>query len=306
MPPAILKELELHSLLVHNRFTFFIITLLLIIPFVLSSSHAEFVQDSITITLSTDGIARVTEKMDTRTTVSSIVVPLISDKISNLVVTDEKGNALSAYQNGNQVKIDTLGASRMTLTYNAEILKKTSGIWDLNYNSTIPSTIILPPASIIVSAKEIPNDIHDNVVSMPVGQVSLSYTVREATANEFTATWNKSNYMTQIITASKIEKFGFEQGSKSISFTVDDTAPIVVIIPNSLLGGPYGIQLNNNPIEFKETYKNSTHSWLRIEPSSSGSIMIIGTTAVPEFPFAIPVFVVSIASLIVFCKIQLR
>lgn len=301
MLQSILKDLEICSLSM-RCFTFLILALLVIIPFALSTSHAEFSQDSITITLSTDGMAKVVEKMDTRTTVSSIIAPLISDKISNLIVTDEKNNALTISQNGNQVKIDTLGASRVTLTYSADILKKTTGIWDLNYNSTIPSTVILPPTSVIVSAKEIPNDIQNNVVSMPTGQVSLSYAVRDSTANQFIATWNKSNYVTLIITASKIEKFGFDQSSKSLSFTVDSTAPVLVVIPNSLLGGPYGIQLNNNPMEFKQSYQNSTHSWLRIEPSSSGSIKIIGTTAVPEFPTALLALVITLTSVVFFSR----
>lgn len=302
MLQSILKDLEICSLSM-RCFPFFILALLVIIPFALSPSHAEFLQGSITITLSTDGMAKVVEKMDTRTTVSSIIVPLISDKISNLIVTDEKNNALTISQNGNQVKIDTLGASRVTLTYSADILKKTTGIWDLNYNSTIPSTVILPPASVIVSAKEIPNDIQNNVVSMPTGQVSLSYTVRDSTANQFIATWNKSNYVTLIITSSKIEKFGFDQSSKSLSFTVDSTAPVLVVIPNSLLGDPYGIQLNNNPMEFKQSYQNSTHSWLRIEPSSSGSIKIIGTTVVPEFPVVILPFIIALISIVALTRI---
>jgi hypothetical protein len=248
-------------------------------------------------------MAKVIEKINPRVTVSSINVPVISNKISNVLATDEKNTVLSTVQNVNTIRVDSLGASHVTLTYSAKILEKTSGIWNLAYNGHILSTIILPHISDIVSVNNIPLDIKDDTVMMPAGEISLSYTVRTVSTNDFVASWNNSNYPVKIITASKVDNFGFVQNSKTISLTVDNNAPILVIISKSLLGGPYGVQLNDHPIEFKEYYENSTHSWLKIDPTSSGSIKIIGTSAIPEFPVTYLVLIISIASLIVFFKI---
>ena len=281
------------------------LVILFLIPLALPFSHAEFVENSLTIIVSTNGITNVIEKINTRTTVSSIKIPSISNKISNILATDEKNTILSATQNGNLIKIDTLGASRVTLKYNANILEKTLGIWNLVYSGHIPSAIILPPTSDIVSVNNIPIDIKDGTVMMPAGDVSLSYIVRTVSTNSFIASWNNSNYPVKIITASKVDNFGFVQNSKTISLTVDNNAPMLVIISKSLLGGPYGVQLNDHQIEFKEYYQNSTHSWLRIDPPSSGSIKIIGTsTIIPEFPIALLVMLIALTLTVTFYRIK--
>ena len=277
---------------------------LLLIPFALPLSYAEFSENSLTIVVSSSGMAKVIEKITPRVTVSSINIPVISNKTSNVIATDEKNTVLSTVQNGNTIRIDSLGASHVTLAYSANILEKTSGIWNLVYNGHIVSTVILPHISDIISVNNIPIDIKDDTVTMPAGEVSLSYTVRTVSTNNFVASWNNSNYPVKIITASKVDNFGFLQNSKTISLTVDNNAPMLIIISKSLLGGPYGVQLNDHPIEFKEYYQNSTHSWLKIDPTSSGSIKIIGTSAIPEFPVVLIVMLVAVTLTVTFYRIK--
>ncbi len=267
-----------------------IFMILLLIPLILPLVYAEFIENSLIITLSASGMASVTEKINPRITVSSINIPSISNKISNVLATDEKEIVLSSAQNGNMIRIDTLGASHVTLTYHADILNKTSGIWNLAYNSDIQSTITLPSISDIISVNNVPIDIKNGTVIMPPGQVSLSYVVRNVTANNFVASWDNLNYPVKIITASNIGNFSFQQNSKSIMFSVDNNAPVLVIVPKSLLGGPYDVELNGNVVESKQYYQNSTHSWLRIDPPQSGSVKIVGSTAIPEF-LSIPLLI---------------
>lgn len=272
--------------------------ILLAIPLV-QSSYGESLENDLTITVSVDGTARVLENLSPRVTISSINIPSISNKISNILATDEKNIILSVIQNDNDIRIDTLGASHVTLTYNANILNNTSGIWHLDYDSHIQSTVILPPESNIVSVNEIPIDIKNDTIIMPPGKVSISYTVRSVTANNFIASWNDLDYPIQIMTASKVHDFGFDQNSKSITLIVDNNAPMLVILPKSLIGGPYEVQQNENPIDFKQYYQNATHSWIRIDPSASGTIKIIGTTVVPEFfSISVLIFGISISGLI--------
>ncbi|HEV2192958.1 MAG TPA: hypothetical protein VGR54_04975 [Nitrosopumilaceae archaeon] len=282
----------------------YVVIALLLIPFALQLSYAEFSENSLTIVVSSNGMVKVIEKITPRVTVSSINIPVISNKISNVLVTDEKNTVLNTVQNGNTIRIDSLGASHVTLTYSAKILEKTSGIWNLAYNGHIVSTIILPHISDIISVNNIPLDIKDDTVMMPTGEISLSYTVRAVSTNNFVASWNNSNYPVNIITSSKVDNFGFVQNSKTISLTVDNAAPMLVIIPKLLLGGPYGVQLNDHPIEFKEYYQNSTHSWLKIDPTSSGSIKIIGTSAIPEFPIALLVMLIAVTLTVTFYRIK--
>jgi len=66
---------------------------------------------------------------------------------------------------------------------------------------------------------------------------------------------------------------------------------ITLIIPLELLWSPYDVYLNEEKILKHEFFSNETHSWLNFRPENSGSIEIIGTTVVPEFPILAPLFV---------------
>ncbi|MCH7648186.1 MAG: peptidylprolyl isomerase [Thaumarchaeota archaeon] len=117
---------------------------------------------------------------------------------------------------------------------------------------------------------------------MPPGQISLSYTIRTVTENNFVVSSDNLNYFVQVMTASKVGDF--KQDSKSIMLTIDDNAPVLVLLPKAVISGPYEVQLNGNPIEFKQYYQNGTHSWIRIEPFESGSIKITGIVTLPTEP----------------------
>ena len=260
----------------------FPLLIILLVGLFLPLSYAQSLENDLTITISTDGVARVTENLDPKITTSSIEIQLISDKISNMVATDEKNIFLNTAQNGDLLRIDSLGASQVTLTYNADIVSSTSGIWRVTYNSSIQSTVILPPLSNIVSVNNIPIDIIDDSVVMPPGQISLSYTIRTVTENNFVVSSDNLNYFVQVMTASKVGDF--KQDSKSIMLTIDDNAPVLVLLPKAVISGPYEVQLNGNPIEFKQYYQNGTHSWIRIEPFESGSIKITGIVTLPTEP----------------------
>lgn len=261
-----------------------VFTIFLALHPLIQSVYAEYKELNITITVS-ENTAKVVEEINPRTIVSTITIKAISSEISHVIATDEKNTVLITSQNGNSIRIDTLGASHVTLTYDANILTKNSGVWIINYNSSnIDSTVVLPPVSDIVSVNNIPNDISGETITMPAGQVSISYVIRTVSQHVFTTTWNGTNYAVSAITASKLEKFGFDHGSNSITMTLDEQAPTLVILPKSLIGDKYTVTLNDNPVQFKDYYQNTTHSWLRIDPSDSGTIKIMGkTAAIPEF-----------------------
>jgi hypothetical protein len=272
---------------------------LLLIAFPLFSSinlaYGEYKEMNIKIVVLPNK-ARVIEEINPRTIVSTINIQAISQKISHILATDEKSTVLVTSENQNAIRIDTLGASHVILTYDADIVNNNSGVSTVDYNSTnLESTVVLPPGSDIVSVNNIPNDIKDGTITMPVGHTTISYVVRTVNQNNFMATTNGTKYLVGVITASKIEKFGFDVSSKSLSMNIDNQAPVLVIIPKSLLVGPYDVQLNGKPMQSKEYYQNSTHAWIRIDPSESGDIKISSSSAtIPEF-FSISLFVLIVA-----------
>ncbi len=289
-----------------NRKFFFGIMLVFLIPIVLEpliqSVYAEYKELNLKVNVSQNK-ARVVEEINPRIIVSTINIQAISSDISHILATDEQNNVLTTSKNGNIIRIDTLGASHVILTYDANILTKTSGIWNIDYNSTnINSTVVLPPASDIISVNNVPIDIKDGTITMPAGQVQVSYVIRSVSDNNFVVSWNGTTYPVQIITASKVEKFSFDHSSKSITLTLDNQAPLLTILPKSLISSPYMVSLDGNPTQFKKYYENTTDSWIRVDPTSGGIIKITGTTvSVPEF-FSIQllILVISMAMVLIF------
>jgi hypothetical protein len=77
-----------------------------------------------------------------------------------------------------------------------------------------------------------------------------------------------------------------------MSFNVNgDKQLITLIIPLELLWNPYEVYLDDQKILKHEFFSNSTHVWLNIRPENSGTIRIIGTSVVPEFPLFVPFFI---------------
>lgn len=257
----------------------------------LQSSFAEFAKDSLTIEISKSGQAQVTEEITPRTTVSRISVTAIAQNISNILAVDENNVILGASHSDGIITIDTLGSSRVTLTYIAQIVTKlSSDMWELSYaSSDIESAIILPSGSDIIYVNNIPVDINENIVTMPSAEeITMRYKIKNVAASNFVASWEGTDYVVQIVTISRVYNFNFEQSSKAVVLTLDAGAPVLVIVPKSLLGGPYTVQgSDGSPISFRHYYQNLTHSWVRIEPSNSETVRIIGTTVVPEFDFLV-------------------
>ena len=101
--------------------------------------------------------------------------------------------------------------------------------------------------------------------------------------------WKEDKFNVEIITDSKINEFNFDQESKSISFQINEKNKFVTInMEEKLLGGPYVILLNDEQIKYSKYFIKENHISLSMKPESSGEIIIIGTTVIPEFSMFIP------------------
>ena len=101
--------------------------------------------------------------------------------------------------------------------------------------------------------------------------------------------WEEDKFDVKIITNSKIDKFDFDQESKSISFQINEKNKFVIIsMEEELLGGPYVILLNDEKIKYSKYSMKENHISLSVKPESSGEIIIIGTTVIPELSMFLP------------------
>ena len=247
---------------------------LLLIP--INEAFAENPQ----ITISNSGNAKIVEHFSPKSTVSNIVVDTISNNISNIIAVDKKGIFLDTSVQDSSIKIATLGATSVKLSYHAEIVSNDLGLWKISYTSNKNSYLILPTLANIVSVNNIPLDIVDDVITMPPGQISVSYTLREVSSKDFPVFAGGIQYTVQILTGSTIENF--IHSDKKISFSIDDNTPILLIIPNSIISEPLEVSLNSDLINYQNYFQNNDEFWLRLEPKESGQIQILEKTSTSQ------------------------
>jgi hypothetical protein len=249
-----------------------IIVILLVIVGV-ATGLAQLGEEQITITVTSDGKAKISQTLFPKTFVSTIDVQIISEKISNLLAIDEKNILLGTTQNQDLLKIATLGASAVDLKYNAGILTYESGVFKLKYNSDLESRVNLPTLSKLVSLNTIPVAIADKQYVLPPGDISLSYSIRPVTSKEFFIPVGNSEQKVETITATKIEEFS--ANADEISFIIKDKAIVLTIIPKLVMTNPNDALLNGEEVDFSQFHQNATHSWIRIDPHEKGLVRIL-------------------------------
>jgi len=276
-----------------------VFSLILVIPM----SHAQLTiggnaeQKLIEMKLDIDGTVSVKHVVSSSN--MPVTVQLFSGTISNLVIINEKGEDM--FENGANAGIayDPQGNQSIVI-----FPSKQNSIIEYNLESIIPEDNLLTiqtsyaeTYSVIFSDEIEMIFLNNNIIFLENKKgVSLNYG-GSATIQYYSNTpkiikevqWEENEFDVEIITDSKIDKFNFEQTSKSISFQVNEEDKLVTIIMSEeLLGGPYLIFLDDEKIKFNKTMKNENDIVLNIKPEVSGEIVIIGTTVIPEFSMFIP------------------
>ena len=90
--------------------------------------------------------------------------------------------------------------------------------------------------------------------------------------------WEENKFDIKIITDSKIDKFNFDQESKSISFQINEKNKFVTVtIEEKLLDGPYFILLNDEKIQYNTSLTKENYVSLSMKPQVVGEIVISGS-----------------------------
>jgi predicted DNA binding CopG/RHH family protein len=270
--------------------------LILVIP----TSHAQLTiganaeQKSIEIKLDTDGTVSVKHIVSSSN--MPVTVNLFLGTISNLIVTNENSEdvlenvGISYDPKGNQSIVIFPSKQNSIIEYNLDNIIPKDNL--LTIQTSYPETY-----SIIFSDEIELIFINDNIVFLENKKGILLNYGGSATIQYYSnipkiikeVQWEENKFNVEIITDSKIDKFNFEQTSKSISFQVnEENKHITIIMSEEMLGGPYLIFLDDEKIKFNKTMKGENHIVLNMKPEVSGEIVIIGTTVIPEFPIFAP------------------
>lgn len=271
--------------------SFLILSLILVFPQVHAQSESFVLVDqrSVQITIDIEGNVEVVHQI--RDSTESRELIFVNGIVSNLEFIDKLGRT----ESGEVVK----GAEKLVILPNqgelfvrydlsdALILKE--NIWTLNYTYFETTTFVMPEEVELLFVNERPVLLEEKKGFNCHGcKIILEYSIGEPVNHAF-VNWENKEFVVEVKTFAEVEKFGFDQPTKKISFKINDSNQFVTtIIPLELLWGPYAVFLDDEKIYFHEYINNGTHAWVNIKPNTVGEVSIIGTTVVPEFPIIAP------------------
>jgi len=232
-----------------------------------------------------------------------IQIKTIEGTLSNLKVIDNDGNDVDYASTGlENITGITIFSSQEDVIIEYDLddaLFFKDGIWYWDFLYLETTTFIFPEGVDLVFINDRPVMLQDAKGVTCHGCQALIEYVLDEPLNLEKIQWEDYSFNLGIRSLSKISSLNFEQSSKSISFNVnEDNQLVTLIIPLELLWSPYEVFLDDQKILKHEFFSNETHAWLNIRPESSGTIQIIGTTVIPEFPLFAPLFL-GIAAVIV-------
>lgn len=269
------------------------------------------IQKLIKITIDEQGEVHVLHEIKKSSRV--VQVDTIDGTISNLKVIDVEGNDIEYGTTGiESITGITIFPSEEDVIIEYDLdgaLFYKDGMWIWDFFNEETTTIIFPKGVDLLFVNNSPVLLQDakGITCYGRSQNSICDAYIEYVINESIkltkVQWEDRNFVVGIRTLAEISSFNFDQPTKSLSFDVNgDKQLITLIIPLELLWNPYEVYLDDQKILKREFFSNSTHVWLNIRPENSGTIQIIGTSVVPEFPLFIPFFI-SISTVIL---LQLR
>lgn len=258
------------------------------------------IQKLIKITIDEQGEVHVLHEIKKSQKV--VQVDTIDGAVSNLKVVDVEGN---------DVEYGTIGIESVTgitifpseedviIEYDLDdALFYKDGMWVWDFFNEETTTIIFPKGVDLLFVNNSPVLLQDakGITCYGRSQNAICDAYIEYVINESTKLtkvhWEDRNFVVGIRTLAEVSSFNFDQPTKSMSFNVNrDKQLITLIIPLELLWNPYEVYLDDQKILKHEFFSNSTHVWLNIRPENSGTIQIIGTSVVPEFPLFVPFFI---------------
>ena len=275
------------------------------------------IQMDVSITIEEDGKVHVVHKIASNTQAQQL--NLIEGSVSDLKVTDEDGNDIEFAKVGvEDISSVTIFPTkeRVIVEYDlADVLELKDGIWTWNFFYPGSTIFLFPKSADLVFANDRPVNLGYNDakgIRCHGCQMILEYIINEPVIMQ-EVKWQDKAFNVEIRTLANITSFNFDQQNKTISFNVENDHQFVTLfIPLELLWNPYQVYLDQEPYGvfadkekvLKHEYAiDETHIQLNIRPETAGTIRIIGTSVVPEFPLFVPLVLgMSMIMVLVFRK----
>jgi len=217
-------------------------------------------------------------------------VDVIEGTLSNVSVTDENGNEI---QYGT-VRKEPLGITIFPIVKDifiiydlVDVLVLENGRWTWDFKYPVETDFYFADNVDLIYVNSNPVFL-DGGIKCHGCQMILEYVIDEPVTLK-NIKWEDQEFPITVRTLAELDSFTLDQSTKRIFFGITgDNDPVTLIIPLVLLGNPYEVYFSGEKILKHEFLTNETHVWLNFRPETSGTIDIIGSTVIPEFPFFIP------------------
>ena len=281
------------------------------------SLGAPAIQMDVSITIEEDGKVHVVHRIASNTKAQQL--DLINGTVSNLRVIDEQDADVQFAKIGvEDISSVTIFPTKeiVSVKYDlADVLELKDGVWTWNFFYPESTMFLFPKSVDLIFVNDRPVNLGYNDakgIRCHGCQMILEYIINEPVITQ-EVKWQDRVFNVEIITLAEITSFNFDQPKKTISFDVkNDHQFVTLLIPLELLWNPYQVYLDQEPYGvfadeekvFKHEYVvNETHVQLNMRPETAGTIRIIGTSVVPEFPLFVPLVLgMSMVMVLVFRK----
>lgn len=258
-------------------------------------SDAE--QRSINVNINVDGDVHVTHVVSASNTPNQL--KLIDGTVENLIMSDEAGNTqpVTRIAGSNNVLI-LPSISNSIIEYDLKdvlILKDDIFTWNFRYLET--TNFFLPEGVGLFFVNDSAVYLGEKEGFACHGcQMILEYSLNQPSEMK-RVSWEDQEFTVEIRTFKETENFMFDQSAKQIGFNIVGTDGqdgdssdkfLTAVIPLELLWGPYVVFLDDQRIPHTEYTNNGTHAWVNMRPDTTGEVVIVGTTVIPEFPIIAP------------------
>lgn len=256
-----------------------------------SAQEVNFGQPAVqivSITINENGDAHVIHTVQPSDNARQLNV--IRDNFTNLQITDEDGESIEyAETSGTTTGFLFFPSREKTyVEYDlADAVSQKNGMWRWDYLYLASTEFYFPEKTVLVFANGSPIRMVDQEGVRCHGcQLTLEYPLdRKEQVKQ--VEWEDKKFDVRIITNAEISSFEFDQPNKKISLDVSETNQYVtMIIPKELLWNPYEVFLNEKQLLKKEFYSDEEFVWLGLKSNATGTVEVIGVSAVPEFPIA--------------------
>jgi hypothetical protein len=242
----------------------------------------------VNVTISEDGSAHIVHVVDPSSDPQQLNV--ISNDFTNLQITDENGKSVQYGEGGGELAGFLLFPSKQKILVEYDLdnaVSEKNGMLTWNYLYLATTAFYLPEKVDLIFANGNPVSIGNlDGIRCHGCQIKLEYRLDQKEIVE-KVQWEEREFNVRIMTNANVSSFEFDQPNKRILFDVNDKDQYVtLLIPLELLGNPYQVSLNGEIIPQNPSYPDEKSVLLGIKPNETGTVQIVGTTVIPEFPIA--------------------